>query len=198
MSSCSSASSSTSSYGNSVYDVTSSVQALSLESKAPQDEDLKMEFLDLRNSPNLNYSLKYVVDHFPNLKSLVLPKDISDDDIAILQGLKSLKILDVSHTNIKGTHFSFLPASLEELSCMGCKNLLDPAIMDLKDKKNLRILNISGTRIIGVFFAYLPKSLKTLNCDECENITKTSRAYKYLEKIQGKESCQKPEEKKQG
>src|SRR5262249_2689319 len=78
--------------------------------------------------------------------------------------LKSLDVCD--NSNVSGSTFSKLPASLEDLSACGL--LTDETLKGLSHLVNLRILDIAGSAgVTGSTFSFLSQTLEELSCHGC-------------------------------
>lgn len=139
----------------------------------------KLGKLDLRDFSEMSgLQLERLVNDCPNLTSLNLSKCIglAPVDFYLLDSLKKLKKLDVSHSQFNDICLPHLPPELLELSFMNCEQLtaeglkqyLTGGLTVLSPLKNLKVLNLSNTRIDDAVLHLLPQGLQKLYLINCQ------------------------------
>ena len=142
-----------------------------------------LKVLSLENatiSPKGAQSLKYL----KNLERLALSKGVTNQTLAQIAQLPSLKALYLNDNRLKNTGLAHLQKlkDLEELSLSG-KNLNDEALIHLEKLPSLTYLMLQGETFTDSAMAHLKKvpSLRILNIGHLRNLT--DRALVYIGEI---------------
>ncbi|MDF1827455.1 MAG: hypothetical protein P1U39_04170 [Legionellaceae bacterium] len=140
----------------------------------------KLEVLSLSKKKLPKEHLETLIEACPDLQSLNLSDFTNlDQDILFEYGLRKLRELNLSYSNISPTnliHFLNCARKLHALNLSWCSTFIKPfniKINHLRNLGNLRTLNLLGSQIsLDNLHALLAsaKHLRTLNLGFCENI----------------------------
>ncbi|KAE9614076.1 putative leucine-rich repeat domain, L domain-containing protein [Lupinus albus] len=148
----------------------------------------KLKSLNLSGTKVSSVGLGILAGHVPNLESLTLSQtQVDDTAILFISMMPSLKVVDLSTTNIKGVlhhgrndlHMMLSLTALQNLKQLERLNLerthvMDTVLCPLESFQELRYLSLRNASLADITFDYLSSIPKLTNLSICDAVLTNS------------------------